>query len=262
MAADPTRQQTEKLCDIWRSVRTRDVLPVNPLRMGVTLTRRGALFPSRPWRELLERHIPYRNIEDAAVPLRITATEFATGKPVILDEGPVVDAILASTCLPGVWPPHPIGDDHYLDGILSDPVPLQPAIDAADTLYIFAVNAAQPSPGPTKPGAILRHSLTILLFPRIRLEAIGLPAGHEHLRIVQVPSTGAQVALWDMSRASELIDAAYEEAARFLEESAEATEPAEVAVETVPALTVEVDLDHDMAPENRTNPTSAVRVWA
>ena len=108
---------------------------------------------------------------------------------------------MASTCLPGIFPPHRIGENLYLDGVLSDQVPLKPAIDAgADTVYVLAVNHASPQPDLRSPGQILRHALTILLFPRIRLDALDLPDRDPSLRIVQIPSAGAQVALWDMSK--------------------------------------------------------------
>ncbi len=252
LAADPSVDRAEALCDIWRNVRARDFFSANPFRAAAALTRRGAFFSSDRWRAFLERHIPYSRIEDAAVALRITATDFASGAPVILDSGSVVDAVMASTCLPGIFPPHRIGKDLYLDGVLSDQVSLQPAIDAgADTLYVLAVSAAKPSPEPGSPRAVLRHSLTILLFPRIRLEAIGLPSGHENLRIVQVPSVGAQVGLWDMSQHGRLIDEAYEETAAFLRGCADTAEDERLEVASVPELTVEVDLPTDMAPETR-----------
>ena len=201
LAAGPTPERAEGLCQLWREVRSRDIFSWNPLRMIHTIVRRGALFPSETWRRFLEDRIPYERIEDAAVPLRIIATDFENGCPVVLDSGSVIDAVIASTCLPGIFPPHRIGDHLYLDGVLSDQVPLKPAIDAgADTVYVLAVSNASPPPDTRSSRAILRHALTMLLFPRIRLDALGLGDADPKLRIIQVPSVGAAVALWDMSR--------------------------------------------------------------
>ena len=89
----------------------------------------------------MTKNLPYDRIEDAAVPLRIIATDFEDGSPVVLDSGSVVDAVMASTSLPGIFPPQRIGDHLYLDGALSESVPLKPAVDAgADTLYVLAVS--------------------------------------------------------------------------------------------------------------------------
>ena len=54
---------------------------------------------------------------------------------------------MASTSLPGIFPPQRIGDLLYLDGPLSEAVPLKPAVDAgADILYVLAVRTASPTP--------------------------------------------------------------------------------------------------------------------
>jgi NTE family protein len=161
--------------------------------------------------------------------------------------------VMASTCLPGIFPPHRIGEHLYLDGVLAEQVPLKPAIDAgADTIYVLAASHASPPPDVRSPGQILRHALTILLFPRIRLDALELPDRHPDLKIVQIPSGGAQVALWDMSRHGELIDSAYQETKEFLaEEQRSDGEGERVGVAAIPEMTVEVDVRDAPAAETR-----------
>ena len=256
LAADPTSpDHVERLCQLWRDVTSRDVFTWNPLRMAHAVLRRGSFFPPEGWRRFLAERIPYERIEDAAVPLRITATDFEDGSTVILDSGPVVEAVMASTCLPGIFPPHRIGDHLYLDGVLSDQVPFKPAIEAgADTVYVLALSHASPQPDLRSPKAILRHSLTILLFPRIRLHALDLPERHPGLRIIQVPSRGAQVALWDMSRHGELIEQAYQETAEFLKSGGGNGDDADVA--TVPEMSVEVDMTDGPTAEPETRPAA------
>ncbi|MDQ3947266.1 MAG: patatin-like phospholipase family protein [Actinomycetota bacterium] len=257
LAADPSPGHVEELCELWRAVRSRDVFTWNPLRMAHAALRRGSLFPPEGWRRFLTERIPYERIEDAAVPLRIMVTDFEDGSPVILESGPVIDAVVASTCLPGIFPPQQIGDHLYLDGVLADQVPLKPAMDAgADTVYVLAPSLASPSPDVRSPGQILRHALTILLFPRIRLDALGLPDRHPKLKIVQIPSVGAQVALWDMSRHDELIETAYQETKEFLAESADADgDGGGHDVAAVPEMTVEVDVRDTAAAETRSAAT-------
>lgn len=217
LAADPSLDQVMALSEIWTDLRTRDVFSWNPVGIAGALLRRGAVFPPDRWRAFLERRIPYERIEDAAVPLRIGVTDFRDGSSVILDSGSVVDAVMASTSLPVVFPPYRIGEHSYLDGVLSEGVPLRPAIDAgADTVYVLAISSLAPPPDLRSAGGIFRHSLTILLFPRIRLDALGLPAEQEDLRIIKIPSGGGQVALTDMSRHGELIEQGYRETVEFL----------------------------------------------
>ncbi len=254
LAADPSPERVEALRELWHGVRSRDVFSLNPLRMGHALLRRGALFPSERWRAFLEECLPYERIEDAAVPLRINATDFENGSPVVLDSGSVVDAVMASTSLPGIFPPHRIGDHLYLDGALSEPIPLRPAVDAgADTLYVLAVSQPSPAPDAGSARAILRHSITIMLFPHVRLDALALPDGCPDLKIVQIPSAGAQVALWDMSCHDDLMERSYQEAAKFLADRARSAErdgDDDTDVTTIPKMTVEIDLRDTPAHES------------
>jgi hypothetical protein len=98
--------------------------------------------------------------------------------------------------------------------------------------------------------------VTILLFPRIRLDALGLPEQHAKLRIVQVPSVATQVSLWDMSRHPELMDSAYESTVAFLagEHGEGSGDGQQVEVATVPEIEVETQVPEEQGvpgPENR-----------
>jgi len=249
LAADPSLEQVDELQRLWCEAKARDIFPLNPIANCRALFKEGALFSPHCWRRFVERRAPYRNIEDAAVPLRITATDYEEGRSVVFDSGPLVDAIMASTALPAIFPPYRIDDRLYLDGAISDQLPLKVALDGgADTIFVMAVSVPSPPPDRRSPLAILRHSVTILLYPRIRLDALNLPDGHGSLRIVQVPSVKTQVSLWDMSRHEELIKVAYESTKRFLE--AEHDEDDRVDVATVPEMKVETQVPEEPAVES------------
>src|ERR1041384_6418558 len=127
LAADPTIERARDLADLWRNVRPHDVFPINPISITRAILRGGALFPSDPFKRLMQREIPYQASEDAKVRLLIVATDFDDGSEVVFDSGSVIDAVLASTALPGVFAPHEIDGRLYLDGGLVDQVPLGPA---------------------------------------------------------------------------------------------------------------------------------------
>jgi len=67
-------------------------------------------------------------IEDAKIPLHITATDLANGEQAVLSSGSVVDAIRASVSLPYIFKPHRVGGRILVDGFLSDPLPVNVAI--------------------------------------------------------------------------------------------------------------------------------------
>lgn len=248
LASEPSLETVDSLRQLWCEVRARDIFAPNPPASARALWREGALFSAGRWRKFVEDRLPYRNIEDAAVPLRITATEFEEGRSVVFDSGSAVDAIMASTALPGIFPPGRIGGRCFLDGSISEQLPLKPAIEAgAETIYVMAVSVPSPPPDRRSPLAVLRHSITILLFPRIRLDALELDGEQTNLRIIQVPSVRTQVSLWDMSRHDELIRTAYEATTEFLEAEHEHQESIDVA--TVPEMEVETQVPEEPAVE-------------
>src|SRR5581483_248020 len=248
LAADPCPEQVDRLRRLWCEARAREIFPLNPWHNLRALQREGAFFSNRCWRTFVETRLPVRDIEETAVPLRITATDFEDGRSVVFDSGSAVDAVMASTALPGIFPPYEIYGRCYLDGAISEQLPLRVALEAgADTIYVMAVSVPSPPLDRRRPLTILRHSLTILLFPRIRLDALGLPGEHPKLRIIQVPSLATQVSLWDMSRHDELIRSAYEATKEFL--SAEHAAADEIEIATVPEMEIETQVPDGPAGE-------------
>jgi NTE family protein len=217
LAADPTIGRVRELCRIWRGVRPKHVFPIQPLRAIRSITRDGALFSPEPLWRLLEPGLGYDRVEDAAIPLRIVATRFSDGAEVVFESGRVKDAILASTALPLIFPPHEISGELYVDGGLSDQVPLEPAVSAgADRIYVLSVGFPCPPPrNHRSPRAVLMHSIGILLSQRIRRHSADLFT-RPGVEIVQIPPVCTEVALRDFSRTSSLIDEAHEQTVRFL----------------------------------------------
>ena len=66
--------------------------------------------------------------EEARIPLFLTATDFHNGEQVVFTSGNLVDAIRASISIPYVFQPWPIDGRLYVDGFLTDPMPVGVAI--------------------------------------------------------------------------------------------------------------------------------------
>ena len=89
--------------------------------------------------QLLESMIGDRTFADLRIPCVVTATDLKGGTEVILSEGRLVDAILATIALPGVFPARHVGDLELVDGGTLDPVPVAPARALAPRLPVVAV---------------------------------------------------------------------------------------------------------------------------
>lgn len=64
------------------------------------------------------------HIEDLDMPYAAVACDIDTGKSVVLTEGSLVDAVRASTAIPGIFHPVRLGNRLLVDGGLVDPVPI------------------------------------------------------------------------------------------------------------------------------------------
>ncbi|HJQ97534.1 MAG TPA: patatin-like phospholipase family protein, partial [Candidatus Polarisedimenticolaceae bacterium] len=58
------------------------------------------------------------------IPFRAVATDVETGERVVLDQGDLVESMLASLAVPGVFSPVPIGDRLLIDGGITDNLPV------------------------------------------------------------------------------------------------------------------------------------------
>lgn len=85
--------------------------------------RRGFLLG---WsvRHRLRRTIGDVNFSELLRPLRVVATNLATLGRTVFSSGNVVDAVRASTAIPGVWVPVHLGTETFVDGGIVDPVPV------------------------------------------------------------------------------------------------------------------------------------------
>jgi NTE family protein len=164
-ASEPSVNGVAKLEAIWRSLRRRDVLPFNLRSAIAVVMRRGHLVESVGLRRLLERHLPYAALEGAALPIHIVASDLVTGDEVLLSRGSVVDAVLASAAIPGVFPPVSIGGRLLVDGGVANNTPISTALRLGATRIIVLPTGFACALKQVPAGAIARamHALSLLV---------------------------------------------------------------------------------------------------
>jgi len=80
-----------------------------------------------------------RTFEDLVIPFAATAVSLHSGKEIILRKGKVIDAVLATIAVPGVFPSMVIDGKTLIDGGVLDPVPVQVARWMRPDLPVIAV---------------------------------------------------------------------------------------------------------------------------
>ena len=152
-ASDPTLAGLEHLAAEWRKARRSQVFPLWPpgLLLGA-IGRRDHLISNRGLATLIENVVTFDRLEAALLPVHVVATDLATGNPVVLSEGRALPALLASTAIPGVFPPVDIEGQFLIDGGVSADTPvLEAEALGATTIYVLPTYA-------TGSAAVDRHS--------------------------------------------------------------------------------------------------------
>jgi NTE family protein len=154
-AAEPA-SALMRLEELWTGARRRQILPVHPRTLaGALAGRTPHVSRSSGIRDAIQRHLPLRRIEAAAVPLHIVCADTDTREKVVLSHGDVVEALVATTAIPGLYPAVEIGGRTLVDGGLAEDPPLGTAVElGATTVYLFPVGWPL-GPAPRK-GALVR----------------------------------------------------------------------------------------------------------
>ena len=162
-AGDPSLKGVLQLETIWRGLQRHDVFPVTWRTLLGFIWRRDFLIPHDGIRKLIDDHIPYRNLEDAKLPVHIVTTDIITGDSVVLSEGSAAEAIVASTAIPGAFAPVRYKDFYLADGAISSNTPIRVAVaKGARRLIILPTGYACATHAPPV-GAVANalHALTL-----------------------------------------------------------------------------------------------------
>lgn len=89
--------------------------------------------------EFLHDILEERTFADLRLPFAVTAADLNSGEEVVLREGVVAHAVLATIALPGIFPPQVMGDHRLIDGGALDPVPVRPARQLAGGPVVASV---------------------------------------------------------------------------------------------------------------------------
>jgi NTE family protein len=207
-AGDPTLKGVERLGDIWRGLKRQDVFPMSWRTVLSFLWRRDFLIPHDGIRKLIDDHIPYRNLQDAKVPVHIVTTDIITGDSIVLSEGSTSQAIVASTAIPGAFTPVRYKDYYLADGAISSNTPIQVAVrKGARRLIILPTGHACAAQAPPI-GAVANalHALTLLIARQLVSELESLDPNIEYFVVPPLcPLVGSP---YDFSRTADHIERA------------------------------------------------------
>jgi NTE family protein len=190
VAADPTPSAVDRLREVWEQLAFEGIFAGSVLaRVGTLLRTRTHLHPREPLRELLAAHLPVQTFAELRVPFQCVAANIERAAEHWFAEGLLVDAVLASTAVPGVLPPVRVGDEHFLDGGLVNSIPVSRAVAlGAHTIYVLQVGRIErPLVVPRRPWEVATVAFEIARRHRFAHDMSTLPDSV----VVHVLPTGA-----------------------------------------------------------------------
>jgi NTE family protein len=218
-ARDPTPDGVRRLGELWRDPDAAAGLGGSILRQITTLARTGThLQTLGPLRDRLREALGTDDFADLAVPFQCVAASIERAAEHWFADGPLVDAILASSAVPGVLPPVRIGAEHYIDGGVVNSIPVARAIACgADEIYVLQVGRLErPLRAPRRPWEVAMVAFEVARRHRFQSDMQNLPPG---VRVHVLPTGGTAAPTFDdipaqlrarlPTRVGDQIDAAY-----------------------------------------------------
>jgi NTE family protein len=190
LAHRPELEWVERLDAVWRQV-NRQTLDMVWWRAARNMVRRRpSLYEGSGLSRLISQHIRAHNFEDLAVPLHVVAIDLTAGTKAIFSHGPLAPAVLASSAIPGVFPPVTIDGHQHVDGGMVDPTGLDTAIElGARRIFVLDSGYAGALKRPlASMNAIVDHTFQVAAQHRTRwtIQQMGRSIEIVHLR----PSAG------------------------------------------------------------------------
>ncbi|MDY7548364.1 patatin-like phospholipase family protein [Glaciimonas sp. CA11.2] len=197
---------------LWRGTRREHIMPWSILSilgaLGIFGTKGSHLISSAKLRAFLHLQFGETRLENSGLPVYVVTTDMTTGSEVVLSSGSVVDAVLASTAIPGVFPPVLVAGQLLIDGGVANNTPISTAIRLGATRVIVlstGFTCAERRP----PRGALEHAMRALNLLVARQLLVDLERWSSHAAIAVVaPLCPLDVSPYDYSQSGALIDRA------------------------------------------------------
>lgn len=180
VAAAPTLAAIDELQEVWTTLDRNEVFSGSLLSGAAHLVRtRTSLQSNVPLRRLIAKMLPAETFEDLVVPFQCVAASIERAAEHWFHEGPLVDAILASSAVPGIFPAVKINGEHFIDGGIVNSIPIAKALDLGATeIFVLHVGRIErPLSAPKNPWQVGMVSFEVARRHRFARDMASLPTG-------------------------------------------------------------------------------------
>ena len=221
LAYDPSLEGLGALANLWNALRRHMVFPFNPWTVlsGLAGLADHAVNP-RPFARWVRSVTPLRRLEDGELPLAFVATDIQTGEEVLLQAGPMVPALLASSAIPGVFPPVRIGGKWLVDGGVATDTPIGQAFKAGATEVWVLPCSPDDRLFMARPRSVLATLLNSSAIMVARQSAESVARWSQLCDVFVLPAPRLPgVSAFDFDHSQELMDASHDASAQWLKDA-------------------------------------------
>src|ERR1041384_7140205 len=191
VASDPNEAVTDRLVRLWTSPEAATVYGDSIGRQLRRFAARTHLHSPLPLRRLLESELGEAStFADLKVPFHCCAASIERAAEPWFDSGPLVEAVLASSAVPGLLPPMEIAGEHFVDGGIVNSIPIGEAVRlGAKMIFVLQVGRVErPLSVPRRPWEVAQVAFEIARRHRFARELASLP---DDVRVHVLPSGGS-----------------------------------------------------------------------
>jgi len=219
LATRPSPEGVEALLGLWETADADKIFGsrLSRIRELAAVLFHDSAFSNRALRSFLNESIPVRRFDESAIPLAVVASDLKSGTSRQLSTGDLIDAILASAAIPGLFPPVEIDGERLVDGAIADPLPLTAMLERG-IRRVVVVEAGQPCGCENDLGhvqGLFQRAVTIVMSDRMDLLVELVPPDMEFVRLGQV--CHPETPITDLSNAALRARIGYEQAVEVLD---------------------------------------------
>lgn len=224
-AASPDANGVDRLEQVWGDLEFRDLFPGTLWgRARSAIRQRTYLHANDHLRSWLTEQLDTGDIEELSLPFQCVAACIEDATERWFSSGSLVEALLATSAVPGLLPPVEVDGKHYVDGGVVNSIPLSRALSlGATTVYVLHVGHIDDAlEVPNRPWDVGVVAFEIARRHRFTTDLSGIPEGTS----VHVLPTGAQAGRFndptklkygDLSNAAGNIASAHDATLRYLD---------------------------------------------
>jgi NTE family protein len=219
LALDPT-SAANRLTHAWARITRDQVFPGGLLAQARTLQHsKTHLFPNSGLADVIADFLgSTTTFKDLALPFSAVTMDVATARPYVIDNGPLLPALLASAAIPCIFPPVDHAGRRLYDGGVVANVPMRQALDmgARSLVVLDCTFPGHLLPVPESMAETILFTTMVSMRSQAMLEA---PVVASQIPVVYLPGPDAfRISPLKFDFTNILITGAYEATLAFLED--------------------------------------------